>query len=79
MSDYAAFYVFMENESGVNAPVPMTDVIISDDEGTELDVVTTDGDGRIVAGTVSVDAGSRIRFRVENYFGLAGSVSQITT
>ena len=70
----------LRDENGVLVAVASTDVVIYDVAGAaDLAVVTTDANGLIPAGSVAVDAGSRIRFRVENYFGMAGSVTQITT
>lgn len=80
MSNYEEFYLNFRDENGVLVIVPSTDVIIYDvDTAADIDTVTTDSDGLVASGTVSVAVGSRIRFRVENYQGLAGSVTQITT
>lgn len=80
-SDYQAIDVTYESEPGVLTNVGGgVDVIIYDvATDTDLDTVTTDSNGHIAAGTVSVDADSHIRFRVENFFGMAFSVDQITT
>lgn len=79
-SDYEEFYVMKRDANGVLVALPGVDVIVYDvDTNTDLDTVTTDSNGLVAADTVSVDAGSRIRFRVENEDGLAGSVTQITT
>jgi hypothetical protein len=80
-SDYQGITVTFETEPGVLAnPGAGVDVIIYDvDTATDLDTVTTDSNGQILAGTVSVAAGSHIRFRVENFQGMAFSVDQITT
>jgi hypothetical protein len=59
---------------------PGVDVIIWDVAGAaDIDTVTTDGAGNIAAGTVSLDADSVIRFRVENFEGRAFSTQQTTT
>jgi hypothetical protein len=79
-SDYEEFYVMKRDESGVLEAMAGVDVTIYDvDTDTDLDTVTTDSNGFIPGDTVSVAVGSRIRFRVENEDGLAGSVTQITT
>lgn len=79
MSNYAGFHVYVEDENGRITAVPSVSVKISNSSGTLLTTVTTDSNGYISPGTVSVSAGTRIRFRVENYNGLAGSCSQVTT
>ena len=80
MSNYEEFYLMLRDETGNLITVAGADVIIYDvDSAADLDTVTTDADGLIAAGTVAAPAGSRIRFRVENYNGLAGSATQITT
>ena len=79
-SDYEGFHVNREDETGAIEQLAGVDVVIYDVETeTDLDTVTSDSNGYIEPGTVSVDAGSRIRFRVENHEGQSGSVTQITT
>ncbi|HEY8562789.1 MAG TPA: hypothetical protein VIL74_20595 [Pyrinomonadaceae bacterium] len=79
-SNYEQFYVKKSNEYGVQTVMPGVDVIIRDvNTDTDLVTVQTDSNGLVAAGSVSVAAGSRIRFRVENEQGLAGSVTQVTT
>lgn len=81
MSDYEEFYIIFRDREGVPSAVGAgVAVIVHDlDTDTYLDELTTDGDGRIAAGTLSVDPGTRVSFRIENYLGLAGSVVQITS
>lgn len=80
-SDYDGFYVMKRDENGVLEAMPGVDVVIYSDElASDIATETTDGDGYISPGTASgVNAGTRLRFRVENEDGLAGSVTQITT
>ncbi len=79
-SDYEGFFVNKEVEGGVIEQQAGVDVVIYDCDGeVDLDTVTSDSNGLIAAGTVAVAVGTRIRFRVENHEGLAGSVTQITT
>lgn len=79
-SSYAGFYLNREDETGATEQLAGVDVIIYDVAGeTDIDTVTTDSNGYVAAGTVSLDPGSRIRFRVENYFGQATSIARITT
>jgi hypothetical protein len=84
MSDYAGFSVNYETTAGA---------IQSVGEGVEVHVrmegepddaaespLTTDADGNIAAGTLAaVPADTVVHFRVENFNGLAFSVSQRTT
>jgi hypothetical protein len=54
-------------------------VIRNADTNADLTTVVTDSNGLVAGGSVSPAAGTRIRFRIENHQGLAGSVTQITT
>lgn len=83
-SDYAEFLVEFRDENGVVAPVEAgVDVAVYDTVAladAAESPLTTDSSGLIAAGTLAaVAAGTRVRFRVENYNGLAGSWTQITT
>ena len=79
-SNYEQFYLNIIDEFGVIETLAGVDVIIYDvDTASDIDTVTSDSNGLIAAGSVSVDPGSRIRFRVENYNGLAASITQETT
>ena len=50
------------------------------DEFADLGVsLTTDADGILAAGTLSVAAATRVRFRVENFQGAAGFKEVVTT
>lgn len=48
-------------------------------DGSTIATLTADIDGMIAAGTLPVDAGTLVRFRVENYFGIAWSKHEVTT
>lgn len=79
-SNYEGFFVNRISNDGVIEQLPGVDVRIWDVDGAaDLGTVTTDVDGYIVAGSVTPAAGTKIRFRVEDEEGLAGSVTQITT
>jgi hypothetical protein len=83
-SNYASFTVKRRDLNGVIADVGAgVDVEVSN-VTTGLPVaespLTTAADGVIAAGTfAAVDAGTRVRFRVENEDGLANSATQVTT
>lgn len=79
-SNYEGFFVSKEDETGAITQIAGVDVEVYDaDAETALTTLTTDSNGYIAAGSVSPAAGTRIRFRVENEDGMAGSVTQITT
>jgi len=80
-SDFIGFNVNFETKPGIIPPVGAgVEVIVYDVlTDTDIDTLTTDGSGDIAAGTVAVAAGSEVRFRVENYFGMAFSIQQTTT
>lgn len=83
-SDYAGFAVQYETTLGIIESVGAgVDVYVwdADAEADSADSpLTTNSDGEIVAGTLSdVAVGTTVHFRVENFNGLAFSVSQITT
>ena len=78
-SNYEEFYVMEETNGGVIEAVAGVNVEVYDaDNDVALTTLVTDPDGKIAAGTLNVKAGTRVRFRVENRNGLAGSVTQIT-
>jgi len=84
MSSYAEFYVLAEDTAGVPTSVGSGISVKVRAAGAGSDAaespLTTDGDGKIAAGTLAaIAAGTRVHFRVENYGGLAFSVSQLTT
>lgn len=79
-SNYSEFHVYRESNYGVIESVAGASVkVFNADAGAELAVLTADADGLIAAGTLNVAAGTRVRFRIENLSGLAGSITQITT
>jgi hypothetical protein len=79
-SNYEAFYVTKRSANGVKTHVAGATVKAYDaDLSAAISTLTADGTGLIVAGTLAVSAGTRVRFRVENEAGLAGSLTQITT
>ena len=51
----------------------------ADSYAADLTTLTANADGEIAAGTLAVAAGTRARFRIENYLGLAASLTQVTT
>jgi hypothetical protein len=82
MSDYAAFRLMYNDENGRLQAFPEVEVLVrssDDDYATDIDTLETDVNGEIAAGTLAVPIGTRVRFRVENYLGLAASLTQITT
>jgi hypothetical protein len=82
MSDYEAFRLMYNDENGRLQAFPSVSVKVrtsADDYAADLTTLTTDANGEVAAGTLAVPAGTRVRFRVENYLGLAASLTQITT
>lgn len=81
-SNYEAFRLMYNDENGRLQAFPEVDVLVrtsDDDYASDIDTLTTNADGEISAGTLDVPIGTRVRFRVENYLGLANSITQITT
>lgn len=82
MSSYQAFRLMYNDENGRLQAFPSVSVKVrtSDDNyAADLTTLTTDANGEVAGGTLSVPIGTRVRFRVENYLGLAASLTQITT
>jgi hypothetical protein len=83
-SDYQGFNVSYETTAGVITSVGAGISVKVRAEGAGSDSadspLTTDANGDIAAGTLSdVGVGTVVHFRIENYNGLAFSVSQTTT
>lgn len=83
-SNYAGFAVTYETTAGVITSVGSGVSVKCRVHGAGSDLaespLTTNGDGEIVGGSfASPAAGTRVHFRVENYSGMAFSVSQLTT
>ena len=81
MSNYEGFHVMREANDGIIEQLAGVSVKVYDaDLDVEVTTLVTDQSGNIPPGALpTVAAGTRIRFRVENHDGLAGSVTQITT
>lgn len=84
MSSYQGFAVTYETSAGVITSVGSGVSVKVRAAGAGADAaespLTTNGDGEIVAGTLAaISAGTIVHFRVENYLGMAFSVSQTTT
>lgn len=83
-SDYLGFPVNYETTAGVITSVGagVSVKVRADGAGSDAaeSPLTTDSNGEIAAGTLSAIAvGTKVHFRVENFQGMAFSVSQITT
>lgn len=83
-SNYAGFDVNYETTSGQILSVGAGVSVKARAEGSGSDAaespLTTDADGHIAAGSfAAIVAGTVVHFRVENFQGLAFSVSQTTT
>lgn len=83
-SNYEGFPVNFRDGDGVVVAVEAGVEVHIYDVTAEADAaespLTTDGDGEIAAGSLAaVAVGTRVRFRVENYNGLAFSRTQVTT
>lgn len=81
-SDYQSFRLVYNDENGRMQAFASVSVKVrtsADAYAADLTTLTTNADGEIVDGTLSVDVGTRARFRVENYLGLAASITQVTT
>lgn len=79
-SSYQSFDVTKRGADGAVVPLPGITVKVYDaTNNANLPNLTTDINGIIAAGTFNVAAGTRIIFRIENYQGSAGSITQITT
>lgn len=83
-SNYAGFNVNYETSAGVILVVGAGVSVKIRAAGAGADAaespLTTDSDGNIAAGSLAaIAAGTVVHFRVENFQGMAFSVSQITT
>jgi len=82
-SDYTGFTAQVRDENGVLLNVGAGVDVHVYDCTAEADAaespLTTDINGEVPDGTIAAAAaGTRLRFRIENYNGLAGSSSQVT-
>jgi hypothetical protein len=81
VSNFSTLDSYIDNEDGTitypnGAQVKAFDVT----HNTELGVVgNTDANGILAGGTLPVVAGTRVRFRIENYQGWAGCEEKVTT
>lgn len=79
-SNYDTFDVLKRNSDGTITPLGGVTINIWDSaNNASLGTTTSDANGVVAAGTVSVPVGTKIIFRLENYFGRAGDTDQITT
>lgn len=80
-SNYPQIPVNFRLTEGDIQPVPANVTVKVYNTVTQSDIATlqTDANGFIAAGQLNVDAGTLVRFRVENYQGMAMSVSLYTT
>ncbi|MBV9214828.1 MAG: hypothetical protein JO053_01520 [Acidobacteria bacterium] len=83
-SHYAGFTVQVRDTNGVitNVGSGISVKVRADGAGSDAaeSPLTTNSSGAIAAGTLAAIAvGTKVHFRVENYGGRSGSVSQITT
>lgn len=79
-STYEGFDVTYRDPAGVLQPVPSVTIKVYDaTHVASLSDLTADVAGHVAAGTLSVDAGTVVRFRVESYLGMAGVLEQVTT
>ncbi|MEO7509331.1 MAG: hypothetical protein ABIZ95_18945 [Pyrinomonadaceae bacterium] len=79
-SNYEPFDVNYYDSAGQAVPIADATVEVYDaTNSVDLDPITADSNGVVGAGTVAVDAGTVVRFRVEGYLGAAGALEQTTT
>jgi len=83
-SSYASFIVNVRDSAGVITDVGSGVSVKVREDGAGSDAaespLTTGANGVIASGTLAaVAVGKKVHFRIENYGGRAGSVSQITT
>ncbi len=81
-SNYEAFRLLYNDEYGRTQAFASVTVKVRGSHNnfaSDIATLTTDSNGEVTGGTLSVDAGTRVRFRVENYLGLAASITQETT
>lgn len=79
-SNYPTIDVFFVESDGARTAAASTTVKVRNTAtNTDIATLTTDSNGHIAAGTLSVAAGTLVRFRVENYQGRAHSVDVVTT
>lgn len=78
--NYQSFTVMKRDKDGVLTAVAGATVkVYNVDTAADVATLTADSNGVIAAGSTTGSAGHRLRFRVENNGGLAGSVTQIGT
>ena len=81
---YAAFYVQYETTAGVITSVGAGISVAVREEGAGSDVaespLTTDANGQIASGSIAaLSAGDIVHFRVQNFNGMAASITQTLT
>ncbi len=79
-SHYKQFDMTYRGATGAFVPLPNITVKVFDASNhVDLPDLVTDENGIVAAGTLDVPAGTVVRFRVENYFGMARHITQVTT
>ena len=79
-SNYSGFDVLIDNEDGSYTPAPsITLNIAKAADGSSLGTVASDTDGIVAPGTVSVSAGTRIRFSGDLGDGRVGYCEAVTS
>ena len=78
-SNYQGFDLTTRNSAGDIVPIPNQTVeIYNTIAAADLAPTASNAAGFVPGATVSVAVGTKLRFRVENYQGLAMSITQIT-
>jgi hypothetical protein len=79
MSNYPGFEVKIDNDDGSTTLLPLQTVKVYDvTHDTALSDIATDANGLVAPGTLSVDAGTKIRFSFSRADGICG-YSEILT
>lgn len=80
MSNYPGFEVKIDNDDGSQTMLPLQTLKVYDVTNDEaLDDVNSDANGLVAAGTLDVDAGTRIRFSFSRPDGICGFAEIFTT
>jgi hypothetical protein len=80
MSNYPGFEVKIDNDDGTTTLLPLQTIKVYDvTNSAALSDIASDANGLVAPGSLTVDAGTRIRFSFSRTDGICGFSEVVTT